>query len=148
MSSWTRTNALLTIASVTQRLPQAVSVSVGALSMIHLRFSEKFSLAAGLAGEFSTHSSAAGLGHAQKIAGAVRICVTTWKSNWKRRLLVLTNRLKSRSWTLAINAREAALNQVRARPTVQPVAVVARSSVHVDFSRFRRRVLGVAVAVR
>src|SRR5262249_11938616 len=148
MSSWTRINALPTIASATQRLPRAAPVSVGALSMIHSRFSERFSAAAGLAAEFSRLSSAAGVGHGQKVAGAVLSCATTWKSNWRRQLLVRTNRLKSRNWILATNARAAALKRVRAGSLVQPAAVVARSSVHVDFFTFRRHVLAVTVRVR
>src|ERR1051325_7682524 len=144
MSSWTRINALPTIALATQRSPRAALVSAAACSTIRSKFSVKCSAEAALPAEFSTRSSAA-VGHAQKIAGAVRICATTWKSNWKRQLLVRTNRLKSRNWILAINARAAALKRVRARPPVQPAAVVGRLSVHVDFFTFRRRVLAVTV---
>src|SRR5215468_9067042 len=47
--------------------------------------------------------------------GEDRICGTTCKSNWRKRLLAPRKRLRSRNSTLATNARAAAQNRVRAQ---------------------------------
>src|SRR5438477_6423229 len=148
MSLWTQINALRMIASATQRSRQAVSVSAAALSTILSIFSVKYSVKGDLAAEFLRRSLAAAVVRVQKIAAADQICVTTWKSNWRRQLLAPTSRLRSRNSTRAINAAAAALKRVRARPAVPPAAAVARLSVHVDFFTFRRRVLAVTVPAR
>src|SRR6187401_2708776 len=65
---------------------QGGPVSVAADFMIHSKYSEKYSAAAELAAEFLRRSLAAGPGHAPMIGVVGRICGTTWKSNWRRRL--------------------------------------------------------------
>ena len=57
-----------------------------AVFMIRSKSSAKCSAAAGLAVEFSRRSLAVGPGHAPTIGVVGRICGTTWKSSWRRRL--------------------------------------------------------------
>src|SRR5262249_31735057 len=86
--------------------------------------------------------------YALKISATDRICATTWKSNWTRRLLARPSRSRSQSWIPAINAAAAALNQALTG-SVAPLAVGGgRWSVHADFFTFRRRVLAVAALAR
>src|SRR6266478_1025171 len=148
MSSWIRTSARPTIALVTRRSVLVASYLDVVLFMIRSRFSARFSAAADLAAESSRRSSVVGLAHGQKIDAAVRICAMTWKSNWRKRLLELKSRLRSRSWTRAINARVAALNQARAGSVVPLAVAVVRSSVRVVFFTFRRHVPDVTEPVR
>src|SRR5439155_7073377 len=147
MSLWTLRNAPPTIALVTQHSLPAASVSAAALSTTHSRFSAMCSAALALEAEFSRHSSAA-VAHVRKTGAADQICATTWKSNWRRRLLARTSRLRSRNWTPAINARAAALNRARAGSVVPLAAAVARSLVRVDFFIFHRHVPAVMAPVR
>src|SRR6266403_1503925 len=146
MSLWILTSARPTIALVTRRSVRAASDLDAVLFMIRSRFSARFSAAADLAPESSRHSSAVTPG--QKIDAAGQICVMTWKSNWRRRLLESKSRLRSRSWTHAINARAAALNQARAGSVVPLAVAVVRSSVRVVFFTFRRHVPDVTELVR
>src|SRR5436190_20481235 len=142
-----RTNALPTIVLDTPHFRRAASVLVAKLSMIHSRFSARCSAGPGLEAGFSRHSSVVPVAHALKISVADRICATTWKSNWKRRLLARPNRSRSQNWIPAISAAAAALKQARTG-SAAPLAVGAvRSSVHADFFTFRRHVLAVAAPV-
>src|SRR4029077_11100322 len=140
MSLWILTSARPTIALVTRRSARVASDLGAVLFMIRSRFSARFSAAADLAAESSRHSSAVAVAHGQKIDIAVRICAMTWKSNWRKRLLESKSRLRSQSWTHAINARAAALNQARAGSVVPLAVAVVRSSVRVVFFTFRRHV--------
>src|SRR6516164_1015647 len=114
-----QTNALPTIASVTPRSRRAGPVSVAADFMIHSKYSEKYSVAAELAAGFLRRSLAAGPGHAPMIGVVGRICGTTWKSNWRRRLSAQKRRLRLRSLMPATNATAAAPNRVRAKQLVR-----------------------------
>src|SRR6476469_600270 len=147
MSSWTRRNARHTIASVTPPLPPAAQALAAVRSMIHSRFSARFSAAAALAAEFSRRFLAAAARN-QTIGDADRICVTTWKSSWRRRLLERRNRLKSRNLMHATNAVAPARNPVHTGLGVLPAGVAGRLSVHADFFTFRRRVLAATVPAR
>src|SRR5947199_9509609 len=104
MSSWTRTSALPTIGSVTQRSHQVVLGLVAVLSMIRLKFSVKCSAVADLAAAFSRRSSAGAVAQARKMGAADQICVTTCKSDVRRQLLARKNRSRSRNCILAGNA--------------------------------------------
>src|SRR6266498_663409 len=139
MSSWTPTSALPTIGSVTRRSHQVVLGLVAVLSMIRLKFSVKCSAVADLAGAVA---------QARKIGAADQICATTCKSDSRRQLLARKNRSRSRNWILATNAGAAAPQPARAGSVVRPAAAVVRSSVHVDFFRFRRHVRAVTAPVR
>src|SRR6266496_376944 len=147
MSSWTRRNARHTIASVTPHLLPAAQALAAVRSMIHSRFSGRFSAEAALAAEFSRHFSAAAA-RGRMIGDADRICVTTWKSSWRRQLLERRNRLKSRNSMHAINAGAPARNPVRTGLAVPLAGVAGRLSVHADFFTFRRRVLAATAPAR
>src|SRR5436305_3475801 len=148
MSSWTRTSALPTIGSVTQRSHQVVLGLVAVLSMIRLKFSVKCSAVADLAAAFSRRSLAGAVAQARKIGAADQICVTTCKSDSRRQLLARKNRSRSRNWILARNAGAAAPHPARAGSVVRPAAAVVRSSVRVDVFRFRKHVRAVTAPVR
>src|SRR2546423_1375475 len=135
MCSWTRRNARHTIASVTPHLLPATQVLAAVHSMIRSRFSGRFSAEAALAAEFLRHFSAAAA-RGPRIGDGDRICATTWKSSWKKRLLERRNRLKSRNSMHAINAGAAARNPARKRPGVPPAAVAGKLSGHGDFFTF------------
>src|SRR6266496_1949689 len=127
MSSWTRTSALPTIGSVTQRSHQVVLGLVAVLSMIHLKFSVKCSAVADLVAAFSRRSLAGAVAHARKIGAADQICGTTCKSDSRRQLLARKNRSRSRNWILARNAGAAAPQPARAGSVVRPAAAVVSS---------------------
>src|SRR4029077_6426694 len=132
-----RTNALPTIALVTQHLRRAASVLAAKLSMIHSRFFARSSAGPDLEA-FSRRSSVVPVAHALTISVEDRICATIWKLNWKRRLLARPSRLRSQNWIPAISAAAAALKQARIG-SAAPLAVGGvRSSVHADFFTFRR----------
>ena len=107
----------------------------------------RFSAEAALAAEFLRHFSAAAA-RGPRIGDGDRICATTWKSSWKKRLLERRNRLKSRNSMHAINAGAPARNPVRAGLGVPLALAVGRLSVHVDFFTFRRRVPAATVPAR
>src|SRR5207247_2507589 len=71
---------------------------------------------------FSRRASVVPVAHALKISVADRICATTWKSNWKRRLLARPSRSRSQNWIPAISAAAAALKQARTG-SAAPLAV-------------------------
>src|SRR5207248_4294225 len=134
-----------TIALATPRLPRAQDLEV--VSMIRSTFSAKSLAGADSAAEFSRRSSGA-LAHARKIANADLICVTTCRSNSKKRLLAPKKRLKSRSSIPAADVMAVGLRRDRARFTVPPAAAAVRGSVRADFFRFHKPVLDVAAPAK
>src|SRR5262245_52602632 len=107
------------IVSVTPRSRRGGAVLVAAGFMIRSKYSAKCSAAADLAAEFLTPSLVAvARGHAPAIVAAGRICGTTWKSCWRKRLSAQKRRLRLRSLIRVTNARGAEPNQVRAKQFV------------------------------
>src|SRR5437588_12934909 len=98
-----RTNALPTIALVTQHLRQAGSVLVAKLSMIHSRFFARCSAGPDLEAGFSRRSSVAPVAHALNNSVADRMCATTWKTNGETRAVARPSRSKAKSLKASIS---------------------------------------------
>src|SRR6188472_3774010 len=102
-------------------LRRAAPVSVAAAFMIRSKSSAKCSAAAGLAAGFSRVSLAGVPERAPTIGGVGRICGTTWKLSWRRRLSAQRRRLRLRSLMPVKNAMAVALNQARGKQVVRRV---------------------------
>src|SRR5467141_3307740 len=119
-----RTNAPLTIASVTPRLSR-VGVSAAGFT-IHSIFFAKFSAAEGeLVAAFSKRSSVASPDKA-KNDKVGRTCVTICRSHWKKRPSVQKRKLKFENSMPATNAAEVEPSPGRAASIVLFVAVEVR----------------------
>ena len=102
----------------------------------------------GAAAESSKPFSAAADGSDAKAGSADRICDTTCRSHSRKRPSVWRKRSKSASSIPATDAKAPALRADRARSIARLAADAGRSSVRVDFSRYRRPVRVVAVSAR
>src|SRR5437879_13603266 len=109
-----RTNALPTIALVTQHLRQAASVLVAKLSMIHSRFFARCSVGPDLEAGFSRRSSVVPVAHALKISVADRVAVPHGKQNGKSGHWRDPSGPGPKNGNLAIMRTEAALSKLDA----------------------------------
>src|SRR2546430_15588835 len=115
MSSWTRTSALPTIGSVTQRSHQVVLGLVAVLSMIRLKFSVKCSAVADLAAAFSRRFSAGAVAGGREIGAAGQNWVSARKTDSRGQLLGRENRERTRNSGLSRNAGAGGPHPGRAR---------------------------------
>src|SRR2546423_12727445 len=130
-----RTNAPLTIASVTPRLSKVADSA--AVVTIRSIFSGKSLDRAESVAEFSKLSSAERAA-GPKIDNAARTCVTICKSRSKKPRLAPKKKSKFESWIFATNATATARKRARARSVARLAEVAARESARADFSRARK----------
>src|SRR5260370_35189931 len=130
-----RTSAPPTTVSVMPRLSRAELFAAG--FTIRSTFSVKFSAAAlELAEEFSKRFSVAWL-DTPKIDNVARICATTCKSPWKKRLSAQKRKLKFENKISATNAEAPEPSRDHAASPVPFAACVGRQGAPQGFSRCR-----------
>src|SRR3989441_1660298 len=140
-----RTSAPPTTVSVTPRLSRADVFAAG--FTIRSTFSGKFSAAAlELAEEFSKRFSVA-LPDTPKTDNVARICATTCKSPWKKRLSAQKRKLKFENKISATNAEAPEPSRDHAASLVPFAAVVVRESALAGFFRFCKLVRAVVALV-